>query len=55
VRPVEIAEAKKRHGAYVDDMKVKKPTAWLETKEGRATQERVWRELNEIFEGIEGE
>jgi retinol dehydrogenase-12 len=55
VRPLEMMEATKRHGAYVDDMKVKKPTAWLETKEGRATQERVWRELNGIFEGIKGE
>jgi retinol dehydrogenase-12 len=53
VKPVKGEEAISRHGAYVDDMKVKKPTAWVETKEGRETQERVWRELNEIIAGIE--
>ncbi|KAF2713256.1 putative short-chain dehydrogenase [Pleomassaria siparia CBS 279.74] len=53
VKPVGEAEAKERHGAYVDDCKVKKGTPWLETKDGKETQERVWNELNAMLEGIE--
>ncbi|KAF7188055.1 Short chain dehydrogenase atnD [Pseudocercospora fuligena] len=38
-----------RHGAYVDDMQVKKPAHWIGTKEGQETKERVWQELNAIL------
>lgn len=53
IRPLSEKEAKERHGAYVDDMKVKKGTAWLDSKDGKETQLKVWTELNEILEGIE--
>ncbi|WPH03550.1 Hypothetical protein R9X50_00643000 [Acrodontium crateriforme] len=38
-----------RWGAYIDDMRVQKPAAWIETKEGQETKERVWRDVNEIL------
>ena len=53
VRPVGETEARERHGAYVDDMKVNAPAKWLDSKDGKETQIKVWKELNNILEGIE--
>ena len=52
VKPLTAQEAKARHGAYIDDTKVKSPAAWLESKEGKDTAERVWKEVNEVLEGV---
>lgn len=52
VRPLQADEARQRHGAYVDDCTVKKPSAWLDTEDGAATQARVWTEMNAVFEQV---
>lgn len=41
------------HGRYVEDCRVGFESAFVRSEEGRLAQEKVWRELVEILEGIE--
>ncbi|KAF2722383.1 short-chain dehydrogenase/reductase [Polychaeton citri CBS 116435] len=50
VDAVAADKVKGRQGAYLDEMEVKKPAPWINSKEGKKTAERIWVELNEIVD-----
>lgn len=41
------------HGKYMTDCLVREPSKWVRSDEGKKSQERVYKELLEILEGIE--
>ncbi|KAK4496367.1 hypothetical protein PRZ48_012347 [Zasmidium cellare] len=45
-----VPRVEERHGQYINKMRVEKYAAWVYSKEGEATAEKVWAELNEILE-----
>ncbi|KAL8722887.1 MAG: hypothetical protein Q9225_000720 [Loekoesia sp. 1 TL-2023] len=47
-----IARGKESHGEYLSDCKVAKVSDWVRSKEGKKTQERIWKEVNEKLEKI---
>ncbi|KAL9005016.1 MAG: hypothetical protein Q9188_002197 [Gyalolechia gomerana] len=47
-----IARGKESHGTYLNDCKVARVSEWVGSEEGKKTQERVWKELNEKLEKI---
>ncbi|KAK5119626.1 hypothetical protein LTR85_007455 [Meristemomyces frigidus] len=49
VDAVAAEKTKGRHGAYLDDIAVKRPAPWIETSEGQETKERVWKEINSVL------
>lgn len=47
-----VARGKESHGQYLSDCKVGRVSPWVRSEEGRRTQERVWREVNERLDMI---
>ena len=47
-----VARGKESHGEYLSDCKVARVSDWARSKEGKETQERVWKEVNEKLEEI---
>ncbi|KAI8610171.1 NAD(P)-binding protein [Chytriomyces sp. MP71] len=47
-----ISAPKDTHGSYLSDCKIKNPAAFVDSEEGKRTQERLWKELSVILEGI---
>jgi NAD(P)-dependent dehydrogenase (short-subunit alcohol dehydrogenase family) len=40
------------HGAYLSDCAVTEPVAWVRSPEGKVVQERIWKEVCGILEGV---
>jgi NAD(P)-dependent dehydrogenase (short-subunit alcohol dehydrogenase family) len=40
------------HGAYMSDCTITEPVAWVRSQEGQVVQERLWKELCSILEGV---
>ncbi|KAI8611495.1 NAD(P)-binding protein [Chytriomyces sp. MP71] len=47
-----ISAPKDSHASYLSDCKIKNPAAFVDSEEGKRTQERLWKELSAILEGI---
>ncbi|KAH7388889.1 short-chain dehydrogenase/reductase-like protein [Cadophora sp. MPI-SDFR-AT-0126] len=47
------AASEDMHGMYLQDLKVKEPSRWVRSEEGKEVQKKVFKELLGILEGIE--
>ena len=47
-----VARGKESHGQYLSDCKVARVSPWVRSDEGKKTQERVWKEVNERLDKI---
>ena len=47
-----VTAGKESQGGYLSECQVKPAGNWVRSKEGREVQKRVWKELEEILEGI---
>jgi len=46
------AASEDTHGMYLQDLKVKEPSRWVRSEEGKEVQKKVYKELLGILEGI---
>ncbi|KAL8678282.1 MAG: hypothetical protein Q9224_000038 [Gallowayella concinna] len=47
-----VARGKESHGEYLSDCRIYKVSDWVQSEEGKKTQARLWREVNEALEQI---
>jgi NAD(P)-dependent dehydrogenase (short-subunit alcohol dehydrogenase family) len=48
-----VGAGKDTHGQYIDDAKIKEPSPWVRSVEGKKVQKQFWGEFKEKLEGIE--
>lgn len=47
-----IAAGEQTHGQYLSECQIKPASAWVRSNEGHDTQEKLWKELSDLFERI---